>query len=108
MNNRSHIYLVTVFEKCEYDSKWGADLGSTRSVCFTHSLEEAGQIVKTNMCDIWEYTYDLACIEELGTELYPIPHERWFFGYNEKSGRYEPIDEPFYLSGRKSAIGAIG
>lgn len=108
MKNLSHIYLVTVFEKCEFDRNWGADLGSTRSVCFTHSLEEAEKIVENNTCDIWEYTYDFACIEELGVELYPIPHERWFYEYNTDRGGYDAIDEPFYLSSSVSSIGAIG
>ena len=101
------IYLITVFSKCEPDKRWGCNLGSTRSVGFRYSFELAEETVKTNMCDIWEYCYDYACIEELGCKLYPLADERWFYKYNQENGRYEEIDEPVILKGYMP-IGGIG
>ena len=102
-----NIFLITVFEKCEPDERWYADLGSTRSVGFRYSFESAEEVVKTNMCDIWEYCYDYACIEELGCELYPFYQSRKFYKYNADIDGYEEIEEPEYLK-RVVPIGGIG
>ena len=101
------IFLITVFDKCEPDARWVYNLGSTRSVGWRPSLEMAVKTVETNMCDIWECCYDYACIEELDYGLYPFATERWFYKFNQKTGRYEEIDEPVILKGR-GPIGGIG
>ena len=88
------IFVITVFEKCEPSEKWFADIGSTRSPCFRYTLEEAEEVVKYNMCDIWETCYDYAVIHEIGCELYPYPHMKKFYKYNREVDGYEPIKEP--------------
>lgn len=105
--NDGCIYLITVFDKCEPDERWGYKLGCTRSVGFRWTLEDAIETVETNMCDIWEYSYDYACIEELNGALYPWAEERWFFKFDRESGRYKQIDEPVILKNR-GPIGGIG
>lgn len=107
MTNQSPIYLITVFTKCEPDERWGYNIGSSRTVGFRHSLEDAMETVETNMCDIWEYCYDYACIEELDPCLYPFAEERWFYEYDRGKGRYVEIDEPVILKDR-GPIGGIG
>ena len=104
---QDYIYLITVFDKCEPDARWGCNLGDTRSVGWRPTLELAVETVETNMCDIWEYCYDYACIEELDYGLYPISRERWFYKYNQKTGRYEEIDEPVCVK-EHYPIGGIG
>lgn len=101
------IYLITVFDKLEPDERWEYKLGSTRSVGFRYSFELAEEVVKTNMCDIWEFCYDYACIEELGCELYPFAENRWFYKYNRDIDGYEPIEEPEFLK-HCGAVGGIG
>ena len=88
------IFVVTVFEKCEPDEIWYADTGCTRSPCFTPTFELAEEIVKTNMCDIWEHCYNYAVIHEIGCGLYPHCHMRKFYKYNRDIDGYEPIEEP--------------
>jgi hypothetical protein len=99
------IFVVTVFEKCEpmetivlekYETseKWFADIGCTRSPCFRYTFEEAEEVVKYNMCDIWETCDDYAVIQEIGCELYPYPHMKKFYKYNREVNSYEPIKEP--------------
>lgn len=105
--NDGCIYLITVFDKCEPDERWGYKLGDTRSVGFRWTLEDAIETVETNVCDIWEYSYDYACIEELNCALYPWADERWFFKFDKESGRYKQIDEPVILKNR-GPIGGIG
>lgn len=101
------IYLITVFSKCEPDSRWGYNIGSSRSVGWRPTFEMAEETVKRNTCDIWEYCYDYACIEELDYGLYPFAKERWFYKYNQATGCYEEMDEPVFLKGRGN-IGGIG
>ena len=102
------IYLITVFTKCEPDKEpWNYTLGSTRSVGWRPTFEMAEETVKNNVCDIWEYCYDYACIEELDYGLYPFAEERWFYKFNRKTGHYEEIDEPAILRGH-GPIGGIG
>ena len=105
--NDGCIYLITVFDKCEPDERWGYALGCRRSVGFRWTLEDAIDTVESNMCDIWEYSYDYACIEELNGALYPWADERWFFKFNTETKRYEQIDEPVILKNR-GPIGGIG
>lgn len=88
------IFVVTVFEKCEPDERWYADIGCTRSPCFRPTFELAEEVVRTNMCDIWETCYDYAVIHEIGWELYPHYHMRKFYKYNREIDGYEPIEEP--------------
>lgn len=102
-----NIFLITVFEKCEPNEKWYADLGCTRSVGFRYTFEDAEKIVRNNMCDIWETCYNYACIEELGTELYPFYQSRKFYKYDRDINGYKPIDEPECLK-CVVPIGGIG
>lgn len=102
-----NIFLITVFEKCEPDERWSANLGCTRSVGFRYSFELAEEVVKTNMCDIWEYCYDYACIEELGCELYPFCQSRKLYKYNKDINGYEEIQEPECLK-HIGNVGGIG
>ena len=105
---QDYIYLITVFEECEpWKEPYNYILGDVRSVGWRPTLEMAVEAVETNMCDIWETCYDYACIEELDYGLYPFANQRWFYKYNEKTGRYDEIDEPHILKGR-GPIGGIG
>lgn len=101
------IYLITTFDKLEPDERYGYSLGSTRSVGFRYSFELAEEVVKTNMCDIWEYCYDYACVEELAPCLYPDAERRWFYKYNREINGYEPIEEPDFMH-HHGPIGGIG
>ena len=107
MERQTPIYLITTFSKLEPDERWGYNLGYTRSVGFRHTFESAREVVETNMCDIWEYSYDYACIEELDPCLYPYAENRWFYKYNKEKGGYEAIDEPTILK-HCGSIGGIG
>lgn len=91
------IFVVTVFEKCEPDDKGFAKIGCSRSPCFRFTFESAENVVKTNMCDIWEYCYDYAVITEIGPVLYPDCETRKFYKYNREINGYEPIEEPKIL-----------
>ena len=107
MEHQEYIYLITVFDKCEPGGLLGYELGDTRSVGFRPNFEMAEETVKTNMCDIWEGSYEYACIEELDHSLYPWANNRWFYKYNRELKCYEEIDEPVILKNH-GPIGGIG
>ena len=88
------IFVVTVFEKCEPNDKWFADIGCTRSPCFRYTFEDAEEVVKNNMCDIWETCYNYAGIHEIVPELYPHYHSKTYYKYNREIKGYELIEEP--------------
>ena len=88
------IFVVTVFEKCEPNDIWLADIGCTRSPCFRYTFEDAEAVVKYNIRDIWESCYDYAVIHEISCELYPHYHMRKFYKYNRDINGYKPIYEP--------------
>jgi hypothetical protein len=76
-------------------------------VGFRYTFEDAEEVVRNNMCDIWETCYHYACIEELGSELYPFYQRRKFYKYNRDIDGYRPIDEPECLK-HIVPIGGIG
>lgn len=88
------IFVVTVFEKCETNESGFAKIGCSRSPCYRFTFEEAEEVVKTNMCDIWETCYDYAVITEIGPFLYPGYESRKFYKYNREINGYEHIEEP--------------
>ena len=94
------IYTVTTISKIEMTDLGIADTGTTRTPCFYHTLKDAKYTVENNVCDIWEYCYQYAVIEEVDIGCYPYCGKRWFYKWEkdetEKNygGRYVPIDTP--------------
>lgn len=100
MPNYRPIYTVTTFTKIEMTDLGWPDTGSSRTPCFYHTLKDAKFTVENNVCDIWEYCYDYAVIEEVDIGCYPYCRKRWFYKWeNNKTekhygGRYVQIDTP--------------
>ena len=106
------IYTVTTFSKIEMTNLGIANTGSSRTPCFYHTLKDAKFTVENNVCDIWEYCYQYAVIEEVDIGCYPYCEKRWFYKWEKDKtekhygGRYVPIDTPEEL---KNAVNfAIG
>ena len=92
--NYEPIYTITVMTKLELDDKGWLDTGSQRIVGFRHEFDDAVEVVKENMCDIYETIYNYAVIEKVEPFLYPDCLTRWFYKYNREKDSYEPIEEP--------------
>ena len=90
------IYTVLMCTKLEEDRSVPV-FGSTRLVGFFTDFQWATEVVMENMCDLWEFCYKYAIIEKVKEGLYMAPTERWFFKYDEPSGKYRIIDEPAFL-----------
>jgi hypothetical protein len=98
MNN---IFAITTFTKLENDETfgpWHCEIGDARTVGYRCSLEEAKEVVETNMCDIFETCYTYACIEEVPPHLYPECVSRVLYKWNREKDCYEPIAVPDFLT----------
>lgn len=91
------IYVITVFSKLESNYIHPVDIGERRTVGFRYDLDVAKETVMNNMCDIWEYSYDYACIEKLGQELYSGVTERYLFQFNQSTGTFDEITVPDFV-----------
>jgi hypothetical protein len=101
------VFFITTMTKCDEASseKHFDRFGSIRTVGYRDTLKAAQDVVKYNMCDIYEYCYNYACIEEIGPEIYPEVRNRWFYKFNRETDCYEPIDTPDYLCQYENFVG---
>lgn len=84
------IYLITTFEKMNPKDEYGIlETGCRRSVGYYLKLADAEEIVKNNICDLWETIYDYAIIEEIDEGIYPFVENKWFYKYNIELNKYE-------------------
>lgn len=93
----------------------------SRALGWFPTFEEAEEEVVSNACDIWEYSYDYAIIEETPPGYYrsaPLSNTDssqgtviYWYKFNEETRRYEKLDKcPDALVGNKHCIyyGTLG
>lgn len=78
-SSQKPIYTITVCEKLEPNENYYVDTGCSRVVAYRHKLKWAHEAVKSNMCNIREYVYNYAVIEEAYPFIYPHSTKRWFY-----------------------------
>ena len=94
---------------------------SSRSVAWFPTFEQADKNVRANACDIYEFSYDYAVIEETPPGYYPIAHINnnniekgtvlHFYKYNKETEGYDRLEKcPDCLRGNPSCLyyGTIG
>ena len=54
-------------------------------------FEDAKAVVEENICDIFEYCYKYAVIEELEPYLYPERKNVWWYKWDKEQEKYLPI-----------------
>lgn len=87
------IYTITCIEKIEEDKGWPV-FGTSKFIGYYFNKDEALEDVEANNCDINEFLFRFAVIEEIEPGLYSLPRKRWVFEFDDKSRTYHPIDEP--------------
>lgn len=95
---RKSIFVIKVMEKLELDKDGYLTFGAERNIGWYRKKKWAFRCVEHNNCDIHEYTYDYAIIEEVEEGTYGFTPCRWFFKYNSENNKYEPIDEPKFIA----------
>lgn len=92
------MYFVSTFHSIKRDprnkSSFMSSISSLRTVGYFEDFNDAERIVVENVCDIWEYTYDYAMIEEIGPGLYPTIDGFWLYKWNTEAKKYERIALP--------------
>mgnify|MGYP003313196442 CR=1 FL=1 len=80
---------------------------SIRTPVFKHTLKEAQNFVENNYCDIFEYTYTYALIEEIKPCAYDCPIKRWWYKWDNNSCSYVQYDLPYMLYDDKCPISLV-
>lgn len=84
-----NVFFITTINVMEKDDK---KVFNWRTPCFRYSLEEAKNVVEKNMCDIFEYCYEYAVIEELEPCLYPERRNVWWYKWDKEKEQYCPVE----------------
>ena len=83
-----NVFFITTIDVADKENK----TFTWRTPGFRYSLEDAKAVVKENMCDIFEYCYKYAVIEELEPYLYPERKNVWWYKWDNEEERYCPIE----------------
>jgi hypothetical protein len=74
-----------------------ADIYDSRTIGYALSLEDAQRWVENNVCDIHEYYYKYAIIEDVAPGFYSSVDSKSIW-YKWIDGKYQKIDKPAQLS----------
>jgi len=88
------MFYITCFEKIEINKNDWTDIGAQRTFGYYSDKATTFKAVKENWCDLFEYLYEYAVIENIPEGIHPMCEERWFFKFNQKTREFEPIEEP--------------
>ena len=77
------MFFITCFSKIATDNLGWLDMGSVRTFGFN-----------TNSCDMWEYLYDYAVVEEMHPAIHPEVENRWFYKYDREKDGFFRMEEP--------------
>ena len=89
--------FITCMSKLEKTDLGWPEFGTTRVFGFKKTWEEAIESLHNNTCDMYEYLYIYAVIEEMEPAIHPDVIRRQFFKWdNEKEGFFE-IEEPDFM-----------
>lgn len=83
-----NVFFITTIEVVSKGNK----AFTWRTPGFRYSLEDAKAVVEENMCDIFEYCYKYAVIEELAPHLYPEVENSWWYKWDKEKEKYLPIE----------------
>ena len=93
-DNRPSMFFITCFQKCETNDKGFLDTGEERVFGFKETFEQAEKALNENYCDMFEFLYKYAVVEEMKPAIHPDVENRWFFQWNEDKQGFFRIDEP--------------
>lgn len=88
------MFFITCFSKIAKDDLGWLDIGAFRTFGFKETFEEAEYALNHNVCDMWEYLYDYAIVEEMHPAIHPIAENRWFYKYDREKNGFFSMEEP--------------
>lgn len=94
VDNRPSLFFITCFQKIDTDKLGWLDMGDSRVFGFKETFEQADSALKNNVCDMYEYLYSYAVVEEMKPAIHPDVENRWFYEYDKEKEGFFPINEP--------------
>lgn len=88
------MYFITVFDKCEPNDMYFADLGDQRTWGYYPEYEWAVNALHENRMDMHEDCYEYAVIEKIDYGICALANERQWFKWDKEKRGYFEIDEP--------------
>ncbi len=88
------MFFITCFSKLEKDKLGWLDMGSSRTFGFKSDFESAKTALNENICDMHEYLYLYAVVEEINEGIHPYVENRWFFKWDKEKDGFFEISEP--------------
>ena len=92
-------YFITCFEKMKTTKNGWPDTGDTRTFGYYDNFQSAESALNENRCDMCEYLYNFAFVEEIGQGIHPDVTARWFFIFNDDKGGFFKAEEPEEIEG---------
>ena len=88
------MFFITCFSKVAKDDLGWLDMGTSRTFGFKETFEEVEYALNHNVCDMWEYLYDYAIVEEMHPAIHPTVENRWFYKYDREKNGFFSMEEP--------------
>lgn len=79
-----NVFFITTIDVADKENK----TFTWRTPGFRYSLEDAKAVVEENICDIFEYCYKYAVIEELEPYLYSERKNVWWYKWDKEQEKY--------------------
>lgn len=94
-DTRKSLFFIACFERVGTDEKTQClDLGDCRTFGFKETFEQAERALNENTCDMHEFMYKYAIIEEMKPAIHPDVENRWFFAWDNARKGFFRIEEP--------------
>ena len=88
------MFFITCFQKIEKDERGRLRVGAERTFGFRETLALVEEALNNNICDMHEYLYNYAVVEEMGPYIHPdVEQEVWFQWDCERKGFFR-IEKP--------------
>lgn len=91
------MYFITCFSELKLDETGYPDLGAVRTMGYYPKYEMAEEDLNSNNCNMHEYLYTYAVIEEIPEGIYQTCTARTFFKFDKDKNGYFRIDPPSIL-----------
>lgn len=93
MKNKPN-YFITCFQKITTSELGWLDAGDQRVFGYYDNFQSAEDALNENRCDMHEYLYKFALVEEIGQGIHPEVTARWFFTYDKDMRGFFETKEP--------------
>ena len=88
------MFFITCVQQLTVDDKGWLDTGAQRTVGYYDNLDDTVSAILENCCDIQEYIFHYAILEEIPAGVYPSCNLRKVFEFDDNTRIFHEIAEP--------------